>query len=99
VTEPPINIHIHSTLSPRQRRQLVNAITKGETMTKPTLPRTFKAEPQKPGYQTTEFWVTILTALGASAAAASNNLPDRYAALATTISVVAYSISRGLAKH
>lgn len=90
---PPVNIHIHSTLSRRQMRQLRNALKEEPAM------EVTKAAPAKPGYQTTEFWVSVLTAVGAVAAAATNNLPDRYAALASTISVVAYSLSRGLAKH
>jgi hypothetical protein len=58
-----------------------------------------KNAPAKPGYLTTEFWVTVLASVGAVAASAEGSLPQKYAALATTISVVAYSISRGLAKH
>jgi len=96
VTEPPINIHVHSTLSRRQRAQLRRALYKEEPAVS-VVP--VKSAPAKPGWQTTEFWVTVLTAVGATAAAATNNLPPRYATLATTISVVAYAISRGLAKH
>jgi len=96
MTEPPINIHIHSTLSRRQRAQLRKALYKEEPAVSIVL---VKAAPAKPGWQTTEFWVTVLTAVGATAASATNNLPPRYATLATTISVVAYAISRGLAKH
>lgn len=91
--EPPINIHVHAALSARQRKQLERAFQKGDSV------MTLKSAPAKPGYQTTEFWVTVLTAVGATAASATNNLPPRYAAFASTISVVAYAISRGLAKH
>jgi hypothetical protein len=95
MADPPINIHIHSTLSRRQRGQLAKAFEKGEQVA--IIPA--KAAPAKPGWQTTEFWITVLTAVGATAAAATDNLPPRYATLATTISVVAYALSRGLAKR
>jgi hypothetical protein len=95
MADPPINIHIHSTLSRRQRAQLSKAFEKGEQVT--IVPA--KAAPAKPGWQTTEFWITVLTAVGATAASATDNLPPRYATIASTVAVVAYAISRGLAKH
>lgn len=95
MTQPPINIHIHSTLSRRQRAQLRKALYKEDPME--VVP--VKAAPAKPGWQTTEFWITVLTTVGATAAAATDNLPPRYATIASTIAVVAYAISRGLAKH
>jgi hypothetical protein len=52
----------------------------------------------KPGWQTTEFWVTVASAVGMITAAASGVLPSKYAAFLITISGVAYKISRGLAK-
>lgn len=52
----------------------------------------------KPGWKTTEFWVTVLASVGAVAAAAQGVLPDKYAALAVAFSSAAYAISRGLAK-
>lgn len=53
----------------------------------------------KPGYLTTEFWVTVATDVGAIAAASANVFPDRYAGLLVAVSTFAYSISRGLTKH
>jgi len=97
MTEPPINIHIHGELGEKDRVRLLKILEKEKPMSVPVVPA--KASPAKPGYLTTEFWVTVLTAVGATAAAATNNLPPRYATLATTISVVAYAISRGLAKR
>lgn len=52
----------------------------------------------KPGYKTTEFWVSVLVAAGALIAALADALPPRYAALAATISGGLYALSRGLAK-
>lgn len=50
----------------------------------------------KPGYVTTEFWLSIvavvLTQLGAL------NVPDKYKWIVTIGTVVGYAISRGLAK-
>jgi len=58
-----------------------------------------KPAPAKPGWQSTEFWVSIATAVGTVAASAEGSLPPRYAALASTVAAVAYALSRGLAKH
>jgi hypothetical protein len=96
VTDPPINIHIHSQLSRRQYAQLRNALEQEEPAME-VVP--VKAAPAKPGWQTTEFWITVLAAVGATAASATDNLPPRYATIASTIAVVAYAISRGLAKR
>jgi len=52
----------------------------------------------KPGYKTTEFWITIATSLGALIAALADALPPRYAAIATAASAAAYAIARGIAK-
>jgi len=52
----------------------------------------------KPGWKTTEFWVTVIGQVGAVSAAASGVLPAKYAAALMTISGVAYKLSRGLAK-
>ena len=52
----------------------------------------------KPGYRTTEFWVSVLTVIGLVVAAATTALPDRYAAIGSAISAGAYAIARGLAK-
>jgi hypothetical protein len=53
----------------------------------------------KPGYKTTELLVTVLTSLGALLASLTDQLPPKYAALASAVSVAAYSISRGMAKR
>jgi len=58
-----------------------------------------KLAPAKPGWKTTEFWLTVLTGVGAVAAAEQGNLPDRYAAVAAAVSVAAYAIARSIAKH
>ena len=52
----------------------------------------------KPGYKTTEFYVALLTIVGATIAALAGNLSPKYAALAAAISTAAYAIARGLAK-
>lgn len=51
-----------------------------------------------PGWQTSEFWMTALGHVGLVLAAASGALPSKYAALAGTLSQVAYNLSRGLTK-
>jgi predicted acyltransferase len=53
----------------------------------------------KPGHKTTEFAVTVLVALGSLAASLAGVLAPRYAAIASAVSVAAYSIARGLAKN
>lgn len=52
----------------------------------------------KPGYKTTEFWVTALTSAAALIAALSGHLSPRYAAIAAAVSTGLYAIGRGLAK-
>jgi hypothetical protein len=52
----------------------------------------------KPGYQTTEFLIVVLTNLGLILAGSADWLPPRYAALGAAISTAAYAIARGLAK-
>jgi hypothetical protein len=80
-------------------KQLQAIINDAKEASMDDTPATFtKAAPAKSGWQTTEFWVTVLTAVGAVAAAQQNALPPRYAALASAVSVSAYAISRALAK-
>jgi len=52
----------------------------------------------KPGYKTTEFAVTVLTALAALIAALSGHLGPRYAAIAAAVSTGLYAVSRGITK-
>lgn len=52
----------------------------------------------KPGYKTSEFWVTTLTIVGLVVSAAAAPLSPKYAAIGAAISGAAYTISRGLAK-
>lgn len=84
-------------LTEKQIREIVHEARSDKPMHVPVVAA--KAAPATTGWKTTEFWVTVLTAVGATAAAATNNLPPRYATLASTIAVVAYAISRGLAKR
>jgi uncharacterized protein (DUF58 family) len=53
----------------------------------------------KPGYKTTEFIVTILLNVGVICAALAGSLSPRWAAIASSVSVAAYAIARGLAKE
>lgn len=53
----------------------------------------------KPGYRTTEFWVTTITSVAALVAALTSNLNPRYAALGAAVSEGLYAISRGITKH
>ena len=52
----------------------------------------------KPGIQTTELWVTVLTIIGQLVASLSGDLTPRYAAIGSAVAAAAYAISRGLAK-
>lgn len=52
----------------------------------------------KVGWRTTEFWAMVAANIGAVAAAATDAIPHRYAALVAAVSAAAYAISRGLAK-
>lgn len=51
-----------------------------------------------PGMRTSEFLVTVATAVGMVLAGAENWLPNRYAGVLAALASVAYAISRGLAK-
>jgi len=53
----------------------------------------------KPGVRTTEFWLTVAVDVAAFAASLANVLPERWAAIAATVSTSIYSVSRGLAKN
>lgn len=50
------------------------------------------------GYQTTEFWVSVVAALGAIAAQVAGLVPEPWGAVLAGVSSAAYAISRGLAK-
>jgi hypothetical protein len=52
----------------------------------------------KPGYKTSEFWITALTVAGLVASSVASSLSPRYAAIGAAVSASAYAISRGLAK-
>jgi hypothetical protein len=54
--------------------------------------------PLKPGYKTTEFWLTVLVNAGALVAALSSNLSPKYAAIASAVSAGLYAVARGWAK-
>jgi hypothetical protein len=53
----------------------------------------------KPGYKTTEFWVSVVAAGAALAAAVQGALPPKYAAIAGAVAVFGYAVARGLAKQ
>lgn len=52
----------------------------------------------KPGYQTTEFLIVVLTNIGLVLASSASWLPPRYAAIGAAVSSAAYALARGLAK-
>lgn len=52
----------------------------------------------KPGWKTTEFWVTALSIAGLVVASLAATLPPPYAAIGAGVAAAAYAISRGLAK-
>lgn len=52
----------------------------------------------RPGWKTSEFWVTALSILGLVISSMASVLSPRYAALGAALSAAAYAVSRGLAK-
>lgn len=52
----------------------------------------------KPGYKTTEFFLSVATALGLLVSALTNGLNDQTAAKYSGIVAVGYAVARGLAK-
>ena len=52
----------------------------------------------KPGYKTTEFWLTLVTTLITILGALQQVLPAKYAALSVSLVAGLYSVSRGIAK-
>jgi len=52
----------------------------------------------KPGYKTSEFWITALIVAGLVISAATTPLSPKWAAIGASASGAAYAISRGLAK-
>jgi hypothetical protein len=52
----------------------------------------------KPGYKTTEFWLTIAANVAAILATVAEVLPPEWGAIAVVISNGIYSVSRGVAK-
>ena len=53
----------------------------------------------KPAIYTTEFWVVVLTNIGLVAAACTEVLTPRYAAIGAAVANGAYALARGLAKQ
>jgi hypothetical protein len=51
-----------------------------------------------PGLRSTELWLTILTNVALLAAALSDALPPKWAAVSSAGATAAYAIARGLAK-
>jgi hypothetical protein len=52
----------------------------------------------KPGWKTSEFWVTATTIVGLVFSSAALSLGARYAAIGAAVSAGFYAFSRGLAK-
>lgn len=52
----------------------------------------------KPGWKTSEFWVTATTIFGAFCSAAAGRLDGKWAALVAGIGAASYAYSRGHAK-
>jgi len=71
-----------------------------------TTPRPYGATPEPEptkvvttGVRTTEFWIAVLTSVGALLAALAGGLNPKWAAVVTSASTIAYGLSRGLAKQ
>lgn len=54
---------------------------------------------RKPGWKTTEFWITALVVAGGIIAAFKDLLPPKWALICAAFSQAAYAISRGLSKQ
>lgn len=52
----------------------------------------------RPGFHTSEFLVTLATVIGSAATAMQGSLSPHWAGIFSTAAVIAYAISRGLAK-
>ncbi len=52
----------------------------------------------KSGWKTSEFWVSFFVIIGSTAAVLMDHLDPKYAVIASSISSLAYAISRGLSK-
>ena len=52
----------------------------------------------KPGYKTTEFYVALAPIVGSFLATLLGELPDKYAAIASSVSALGYAFSRGFTK-
>ena len=53
----------------------------------------------KPGWKTTEFWLTVSGSLASILGAVAGILPPEYASIAVAVSAGLYSLSRGKAKQ
>ena len=63
-----------------------------------TVPNKGPNDPQKVGWQTTEFWAAAATAFGALVASFADALPPKWAAGISVVASAAYGLSRGLTK-
>lgn len=52
----------------------------------------------KPGFKTSEFWVVILNIVGSASASIAGVLDPKWAALAASVSTIAYAFSRAFIK-
>lgn len=52
----------------------------------------------KPGYKTTEFWLSLLTMVGSTSATLGQVLDPKWAAITNGVAAAAYAISRGMSK-
>ena len=55
--------------------------------------------PVKPGWKTTEFWVTLATSIGSVLSAIAGILPAKEAGVLATASTVIYTIARAFTKN
>lgn len=53
----------------------------------------------KPGYQTTEFWLTVATQLFAAIGTLAGFLPEPWGPALIAIGTVGYNVSRGMTKR
>jgi len=53
----------------------------------------------KPGYKTTEFWLTVIVVLGTTLDSLAGSLPNKYGALVAVVASGLYAIGRGIAKR
>lgn len=71
----------------------------GQTESTPATPAVAPAKHLKPGWQTTEFWISAFSTIASIGGALAGIVPGRVGVISGAVASGAYAISRGLAKQ